>query len=238
MAKLSQVFDMRVATSEGANILDPNGNRGPPGCFTQKGGSDYEIRNNKSNPFYNNPQNKNNQYRGQFINAEINNYEMGVPVKLANTLPNYYNVTNGSIDEELEDGLGSAYTRLAAANELNSGINKWNGQYTSYPEDDGENKGSGKMAWVYKDSHQIHPSKSIKNPKLFYPRVGQPNVYQLAYNNVKSQMYDEYNINEMISLGPIMIKKNWLTWILIFILAFFVFDKMLLSFMMMMKSKL
>lgn len=245
MAKLSQVFDMKFADpGTGVDLLHPPGNRGPPPCFPQRGGkegSHYEARQGKrSTPYYNNPQTPSNNYRGQFINAGINRYEMGAPIlPLARQLPNYYDVTNGSIDEELEDGLGSNYVRLAAANELNSGMNKWNGQFNSYLEDDGEPKGTVKsMKWDYQNSHYIRPSHSTTNPKLFYPRFNQPNVYQLAADLNKQQQYYQSLEDEMISLGPIMIKKNWLTWILIFILAFFIFDKMLLSFMMMMKSSL
>lgn len=244
MAKLSQVFDMKFADpNTGVDLLHPPGNRGPPPCFPQRGGkegSHYEARQGKkSTPYYNNPQNVSNDYRGQFVNAGMNRYEMGVPISLARQLPNYYDVTNGSIDEELEDGLGSNYTRLAAANELNSGMKQWNGQFNSYPEDDGEPKGTiNGMKWDYQNSHYVRPSRSTTNPKLFYPRLAQPNVYQLAADLNKQQQYYQSFDDEMVSLGPVMIKKNWLSWILIFILAFFIFDKFLLSFMMMMKSSL
>lgn len=221
MAKVNQVFDMRFA-HEGVNVLDPPGNRGPPPCAPGRGGSFYRANEGHHNPYYNDPVRR--AARGRFVDAGINEYKLGVPLRTPRQIPGYYDMTTGSVQEDIEDGLGNNYTRLAACNQLSSGMKNWNGRFNVYPEDDGEPRTAPQnIRWQYKPGTFIRPADSVTDPTLFYPRYRQPNVYEL-----QQDMADE----EMVSMGPISVKKNWLTWILVFILVFFVLDKMLLSTMM------
>lgn len=225
MAKLSQVFDMKFA--DGVNVLDPPGSRGPPPCFPQRGGSYHEKTSGSSNTFYNNSGEK--KAINRFMDAGINEYDMGIRINPPRQAPRPHDMHNGSVEDELNDALGNNYTRLAACNELSCGVNNWNGQFEVYPNPKEEHMSPlKKIRWNYKNDIPIRPSNSTTDPNLFYPRYGQPNVYQL-----QQDMVDQ---DEMVSMGPIAIKKNWLTWILIFILLFFVFDKMLLSTLMLRNS--
>lgn len=238
MAKISQVFDMRF--TDGVNVLHPPGKRGPPPCFPQR--STIKVVENtpkivpkKSTPYYNNPEEP-KKVADRFVNAGINEHDMGVRLSTPKQIPRAYDMTNGTKQDDIEDGLGSNYTRLAACNELSCGTKNWNGKFNVYPEDDEEPRGGSQgMGWQYKNQKFVRPSQSTTNPKLFYPRYNQPNVYELA-SDLQNNMVMMMDNEEMISFGPIAIKKNWLTWILIFIMAFFVFDKLLLSLMMIMKK--
>lgn len=221
-ALVSKNFDMTF--SKGANILEPGNSRGPPPCFPQRHQKDENFLFNRDNV---------KRVPARTVKAGINRRRMTQRIQPPTQAGMYQDMTDGTINEEWADALGSNYTRMGVCTEASCGVKGWNGEfddgyygdYYAEPELKRLNAVKGRRLWNPPVAGYKQRYREI-DPENFVPRMPatQADLYEPSMVALALQQ-----MGDRISLGPISVERTWFTWLLIAIVIIFMVEKLFVN---------